>query len=435
MSSQRSTVGCLLNGIAVVLAILFVWSALAALFLVGAQQKLLAPDPYKQVLVEQNVYNRLPRLVAEQLDYNTSTGSDSDQAFIASIIKVASPALTSCLETSLGPSAYADMENAARQPTMSEVSAVKACLRADGVPTSVATSHNGIPVFFWMLSEPDWQAVLTSLLPPDWLKAQSESVIDQIYAEVQSGDRRPITISLTDVKTRLKGSEGLDAITRLIDAQPACTLDQLAELIGSIAQSQPLTSLPVCHPPDQIISALDPAIQSVLGLLADQIPDQYVISSGTSSSTGDPLQAGPDALSTLRTITIVAFLIPVLLLALVALCAARSVRGLLVWLGVPMLVAGAIGALLSAAGMAATNAAVSSAVSGRFGSTALAPDVADLQVQLIGAIGRGYMTAVLVDALVLTLIGAGLLVASFAVGRVKAPPQPQVTMPNRSWGP
>jgi hypothetical protein len=100
-----------------------------------------------------------------------------------------------------------------------------------------------------------------------------------------------------------------------------------------------------------------------------------------------------------------------------------------------MLVAGAIGALLSAAGMAATNAAVSSAVSGRFGSTALAPDVADLQVQLIGAIGRGYMTAVLVDALVLTLIGAGLLVASFAVGRVKAPPQPQVTMPNRSWGP
>jgi hypothetical protein len=402
----------------------------------GVQQKLLAPDLYKQVLVEQNVYTRLPKLVAEQLDYNTSGGSDSDQAFIASIIKAASPALTTCLETSLGPAAYADIENAARQPTRSEISAVKACLRSDGVPTSVAASHNGIPVFFWMLSEQDWQAVLTSLLPPDWLKAQSEKVIDQVYADLQSGNRSSITISLTDLKTRLKGSEGLDAVTRLIDAQPGCTLDQLAELVGLIDPSQPLKGLPVCRPPDQIVSALSPGIQAVLGLLADQIPDRYALTnSGLNGAAQDPLASPRDVLSTMKTITLVAFLVPVLLLALVALCAARSARGLLIWLGVPMLLAGAAGALLSAAGMAATNLAVSGAVGGNYGSTALAPDVVDLQVQLVGAIGRGYLTAVLLDALVLTLIGAGLLVAAFVVGRVKAPPQPQVIMPNRAWGP
>ena len=196
----------------------------------GAGQKLLRPDLYKQVLVDQDIYARMPQLVAQQVEYSLTgdaadggeaSGQDSDGAFIAGIARAASPALAACLRASLG-SFYESLAAGPGRPTAIEIGRVKACLRADGVPAGVGVFHKGMPVFFWLLLEQDWESILTPLLPENWLRTQSESVIDQIYAKLQTDEPTPpIRISLADLKASLRGADGLNAVVRIIDAPSA----------------------------------------------------------------------------------------------------------------------------------------------------------------------------------------------------------------------
>ena len=429
MASSRGG-GCLRSVLAAVAAILFVVASLAALVLFNAEQAFLRPDLYKKVMVQQGVYERLPELVAEQLVYSSSvipSGDEqdgetaSDRSFLAQIVAVASPALTSCLQTELGPSAYADLGAASRQATAAETNLVKGCLRANGVPVALADTHGGMPIFFWMLSEQDWQAILAALLPPDWLRAQSESVIDQVYRDLQAGQpTSAIKIHMGDLKARLTGEEGFNAVVQLIDAQPSCTADQLAQIQGLIDPTAPLEEVPICRPPEVALTLIYPNIRATLASLAEQIPDEaeFKYAGEQGPSAQDPLESPRQALNMVRTAVRVALLVPIVLLALVALFGARSIKGLLRCWGIPLLVAGVLGSLIAAAGLAMTHQAVSNAIlGGPAAHSNLAPGVLHLQVDILTALAGGYLDAFLVQVVAMALIGLAMIVVSFFVER------------------
>jgi hypothetical protein len=277
-----------------------------------------------------------------------------------------------------------------------------------------------MPIFFWMLSEEDWQAILTTLLPPDWLRAQFENAFDQLYADLQA-DRSGsgIKIPMADLKARVNGAEGFNAVLRLIEAQPACTLAQLAQIQTLTDPAAELKDVPICRPPDAVLTSIYPNIRATLAALADQIPDQAELKyGGDDESTGDPLATPRQVLGTLRALALAALLVPIVLLALVALCGARSIKSLLRWLGVPLVVAGALGILVAAAGLIATHVVVSSALQGGQGAhSGMAPGVFDAGVDVMSAVARGYLVAILVEAVVIALIGIGLILSAHFVER------------------
>lgn len=440
MSGSRRGGGCLAGlafVTAILLGILFVGSTLVVLLMFNVEQKFLQPGLYKDVMVQQNIYVRVPELAAEQIVYSSTripTGEEnegetaSDQALIVRIIALASPALSSCLQTELGPIAYADLGAASRSPTATEAEDVKACLRANGVPAEIADTHSGMPIFFWMLSERDWRNTLEVLLPPDWLRAQFESVIDQIYADLSSNQNQAaIKIPMTDLKARLQGDEGFDAIVALLEAQPVCTPDQLAQIQGLADPYQPLKDVPVCRPPDAAIIAIYPNIRATLAFLAEQIPNEAELKYATDpgSSSQDPLEQPRQVLSAMRTIVRASFLVPIVLLALVVAFGARSKKGLLRCLGIPLLVGGALGVLIVVAGLASTHQLVSNMLLGAQSSgSTMAPGIRGAAVDLMGAIAEGYLGAFLVQATAMAVVGLVMVIGSFFVDRPRPIPAP-----------
>jgi hypothetical protein len=419
--------GCL-TFLAVVAAALFVVLAPLTLALFNVERSFLEPGLYKRAMVEQNVYERVPELAAEQLVYGSTPHStdeeredeeSSEQTLIAGTIALASPDLTACLQGELGSLAYAELGADSRPPTEAETDQVKTCLRIHGVPIGLADTHDGMPIYFWILTEEDWRTVLEALLPPEWLRVQFESVIDQVYEALKGDGDGAVRISMADLKERITGDAGFGAVVALMEAQPPCDEDQLSQIQALTDPTEPLKDVPVCRPPEAVLVAIYPNVRATLAFMAGQIPDQAELKlGGESGSSEDPLQTPRDVLGAIRAIAYLSLLLPLALLGLVALLVVRSPRSLLRWWGVPILVAGVLTAAGAIVSLSVAPGSIADLMAGsRSSFTALAPSVLDTEADLMQAIVRGYLQAVLVQGVLLTAIGVVMVAASFYVGR------------------
>jgi hypothetical protein len=370
------------------------------------------------------VYRRLPSLLADEIIYSGSVSPtereeegapSSQQAFISEIFVAAPPDLASCLQDELGVPAYTDLRAATRSPTSEEVDRIKGCLRTYGVPASVADTEGGMPVFFWLLTADDWKLILDALLLPDWLQTQAESLIDQLFEALRSDERYPVlSVPLADLKARLEGEEGYAALLQVMNAQPPCTTDQLARIATIASSTDPLKDIPICRPPEEMLDALAPNLQATLSFFADELPDsaEMKLVDETDPSSADRFTALRNAVGAVDLVSRLALLVPIVLLALVALCAARSVGGLLRWWGVPLVATGVISLGIAGAGLAVTNA-VTGGVRG--GSSGISPGLMQLAADAGRSLGQAFMLTLAFEALVVTLVGVGMVAASMAV--------------------
>jgi hypothetical protein len=294
--------------IALLLAALFVVTAVIALPLFNIGLHLFNPGVYKRALDQQGLYDRLPAIAAEQL---------YTQAHYA------------------GPPLEAGSETQEATP------------EPDGGPPST----------FENLTQAGWEQFLSTLLPPDWLKAQTEDALDQAFAILDSTEPAPeVTISLVEWKAHVTGEAGVNAFLQLVRVQPPCNPDELRKWV-----TEGVTELPTCKPPDDVLAAATPRIQMMLNDVVADLPDEADLSQAfkgegedesreTPPPDSDGAMQGP--LPFLRTIRLGArlgLLIPAALLLLVALFAVRSWKGLMRWWGIPLLLAGLIGAALAVA--------------------------------------------------------------------------------------
>lgn len=349
-------------------AALFVLSAIGVIFTFFPISKLLNPDFYQQALEKENIYQRLPESIAVQLANTLSSPISGQDAEISLIT----------------------------------------------------------------LDEQEWEAILLELIDPAWLQSQSESVLEQVFdILLVSPDplNTPLEISVEDIKQRLAGPEGTQAIQQIIEAQPPCSVDQLLGVLqAGLGMETSIDSL-LCRPPDFILSKLNPFVEAFLDSTAGQIPDQVQFylplpepQSQVSEIAHDSEPEIPETLQTLRQInTLVTWspLLPIAFLFIMTLLAVRSLRDFMTWWGSTLFTAGIISLILSFFIFPSMN----------WGFAALVPMGLNEQISIPGLLGQfgiadifqelvnQLLLSIRIPASILTAIGFALLLGVFLLNR------------------
>lgn len=304
-SSDKRILAKLLAGF---FASLFIFSTVLVLLTFFPARQLLNPDFYKQTLADQGIYDKLPEYLAEQLAAEISPG-----------ICFENPELPRC-KTEEGSS-----------------------------------SKNDLPIYLLILDQEEWESILTTIIEPAWLQTQTENIIDQFFDVLLTSEdpvNTPILISLVELKSRLAGPEGTQALLLILNAQPSCTVEQLLGLLQlGLGLPTNLETL-LCRPPEYVLSELTPVIEIFLSGAVDLVPDQLSLSlpesviaspqSGNFQVSRAPIPKPIQVLRATRSVISISPLLPLLLISLVTIIVVRSVRDLLLWWGISFLAAGMI---------------------------------------------------------------------------------------------
>jgi hypothetical protein len=463
------------RSIAVLFAALFVLAAVFVFLLLNLDHTLLNAGTYKRALVENDVYARLPGLVAEQFESLSAFIADPCAGnALGCAIDGASPELQACLTEALGPDAYMAIGTGKRRPGEAELQVSQPCLDRLGgsepKPGPVANPLDGAsPVvqecarqalggeayasiqdggrppdegesgrintcyaqagetprgaggpmtFINNLAPEDWQALIAYLLPADELRQMTESTLDQVFAYL-NGRTDTATISLVKLKARLAGQSGRTLLALLLDAQPPCTEEQLAQINADDfgAEGQP----PVfCAASGAARERSMDKLQGQLDKAAAGIPDEAAIikpiSASDPSAGSGPLGREPvKALRMVRLGVLLSPLLPLALLLLVTLFGVRSVKGWLLWWGIPLTAAGLVALGMGIAVLPLLDWGwvhfAAARIPVMFASSSLVPLGRDLLRFVVEDLGK-WMT---VEAVLLVALGAGAIVGSFYI--------------------
>jgi hypothetical protein len=214
-------------------------------------------------------------------------------------------------------------------------------LLAATVATSVSQTPNMVP-FLRELTVEEWQLTISTLLPPEELRAMTDQTLDSTF-DYLNFRSNTVIISLLPVKAQLAGAGGVSIVRQFLAAQPACTVEQLTQMALGLMSG----NIILCNPPEEAIGLLEPFIQSQLQAVNASFPNEIALIPATESGTpNDPRLR----LQLVRSgIQFAPFFVSLLLL-LIAVLAVRSVRELLVWWGWPLLIAGLAAGLIALVG-------------------------------------------------------------------------------------
>jgi hypothetical protein len=275
--------------IAGIFAFLFIISASIMLLLYNLDATLLNSEAYKIALIEEDIYSRLPGFVVQQIQHGIMDDSslDSHDQF-------------------------------------------------DG--------DSGPPAYLRILSDDDWEYLIATLLEPEWLQTTVESVLDQVFDNLNSdAPPEPISISLVELKTKFEGPVGgpvgYQAVLALLEKQPPCSAEQLLQLGAAQLFGGEVDDFLLCKPPEILMDVVDPLMRVAIQSAAEHPLSDVSGSTDIKEFGDDPIQSFFIARSFLR----FGFLIPLAFLFLMTVFAVRSVRDWLLWWGVPLLLTGLIG--------------------------------------------------------------------------------------------
>jgi hypothetical protein len=424
------------TGVARFLAVLgcfaFVFTALFALVLVSVDGRLLNAGIYKRALASRQVYQRMPRLIAEQLSMPMSFNPCAENP-----LQCENPTaeFTACAIQALGQERYDLLTSAQDQPSQGELGLLQECAAQYSTvePPPDGEPAGGPPAFMQSLSVSDWEAVISALLPPDDLKLLSETVLDQIFA-FMDGQRDTVTVPLADLRRRIAGQGGVEAMVALIRAQPPCTDEQLAAMQASLSGGEGETVL--CRPPEEELQALMPQIQAQLEMAAAGIPDEAtLLTPEFGENSAEPGPFGTGAVGALRGLRLLMRLSPNLALfclLFISLFAVRTARGWLRWWGTPFTLAGSIAAAIAIASAASFEEVWLGLLADRIPSY-LTLGTAALLHDLLQAIFGAFMAGIRNGGLLLALLGLVMWVGSFFIrtrGPALAPEAPPAPPPS-----
>jgi hypothetical protein len=352
-------------------AVWFVVVTPVVIVLFNAEQHLLSSRVYKQALIQQYIYERFPRLAAEhlvhQMNYAGPAGEGEDEA---------------ASEESTGP-----------------------------------------PAPLPDLTRADYEAIISAFVPADWLQAQTERALDQAFANLApDAPTTPITISLAEVKARIGGPAGVDAVLRLVRSWPPCTEAEMRAW-GRVSPDSELEDLPTCRPPEERLALVTPQIEALLDAQAARILDQAEVSqvvggqaseeTARSVETNRPEEDPLTVLKRVRSLLRWSVLLPFTLMLLVTLFGVRTLKGFLRWWGIPCVIVGLIGMVLALAALPSLDSFLAANAANM--PPALSPGVRQAGFDVLRSVVRILVVWIGGEAWFIWLLGFGMLLASYLV--------------------
>ena len=327
---------------AAICALLFVFAAVGVVFFQAAGTRFLRAPIYRRALSGQRIYERAPRLAAD---------------LAVSALQFRSRAPDSAREA---------LDLAAR------------------------------------LTPADWEQLVGAIAPASYLRAQGESALDQLARSFHA-ETGPISVdvSLVEIKQRLTAGPAEEAFMAVLQRLPPATQQQIQE-----AGTLPAGS----RPPDAMLPQVRAQFREGMRSLAERLPDHFdPFAHGPLPGVGRLMTALADSQDTLLAIERWATwspALPAVLLLLIALFGVRSLRGLLLWWGIPCLAAGVLAALLALPVVTVARWTYAVLVQPLFPATAPATLI-DAIFGVMTAVVQEIMKAALVSAA--WLAGAGLV--------------------------
>jgi hypothetical protein len=211
------------------------------------------------------------------------------------------------------------------------------------LPSILAESVTGtalpaLPVAFKGLTPKDWEGFFRDLLPPETLKLMGDQALGSILAYLNNQSDIAV-LSLAPLKERMAGEAGTQAVLNLMRTQPVCTLAELARISMAMISQQELS---LCSPPEELVPLVIPLIQGQLQLSSSIVPSEVIVAQPEPGRL-DPRQR----LQFLRLVMQWFTVVPLLFLLALTVLAVRGLTDWFAWWGVPFLITGVIGVLVS----------------------------------------------------------------------------------------
>jgi len=222
-------------------------------------------------------------------------------------------------------------------------------------------------------------------------------------------------VTMSRLKSRIAGQDGLQALLQIIRAQPACNNQEIADIEALLAGQGSQANL--CRPPDDLLSRLTPVLEGQLQQLAAAIPDQNVIMSYQSFRANTDAAAGENLASGFRLARLSMRLsadLPLLFLLFTTLLVVRNPRTWMRWWGVPAFFAGLI-----AVAFAAVLAAAFEKIWIDLIIVSLPPylslGLVELGRDIVSSIIHSLLEGVVLGGILLGLLGLGAWIGSYFV--------------------
>ncbi len=409
------------RGMAVLLAIVFILTAVVALLLVGVDQELLVSSTYKNALASRQVYNRLPGIVAEQLVVGMNFSPCAANSLRCENID---PQVKDCARAALGDQRFNALSTADVKLTDAEIRLLQGCVRQYQPDLPGSTDSSGVfPGFIKSIDTGALEKAIAGLLPPAQLKPLADDLLDQLFSYL-TGRQEAITLNLVGLKQSLASQAGLDALLNVIRSQPVCTLQQLEEIM--IVALTGKGDLLLCRPSDKLLDLVTPLINTTLNVAVSTIPDTKVLAlpASLNSRSFGPFGQGPVG-GIRMAITIVRLSpdIPLFFLLLISLLVIRSPRSLLRWWGIPLFFAGLLSLILAWAASAFFERGWMAIILPRL-PLVIAPGLVALFHDLLRTVLQTYLKVILYAGGIMALLGLGMWIGSGFIKTIVEPPAP-----------
>lgn len=272
---------------------------------------------------------------------------------------------------------------------------------ANALHTKIADDANADP-YLKALTVADWQATITSLLPPEELKTLTDDALDSVFAYL-NGNSDSAVVSLLPFKQHLADPAGMEVIKQILRAQPACTAEQLVQLgLGLLGGNVGL-----CNPPEELMGLMTPLIESQLQVMTVAIPDQVTLISGAHNNTPDDPRIKLDKARALMKMTP---FFPLFFLFGISVFAIRSLLDWLKWWGYPFLITGAISSLMALIGSSTFGLIVQRAIQNQ--GSGLPPILFSTLRETVNAVTSQILKPVGVEGLILAVFGLGMVLVA-----------------------
>lgn len=403
---------------ALLLGIVFSITSATALLLEAMDHDLLNAGTYKEALTRQQVYTRLPRILAGQLIVLINNNPCAVNPLQCQNIPTV---FTDCARATLGSQRYTTLVSGYDMPTEAEFQQLQTC--EDKVDPdlrfqqSEANAPNGFPVLFKTLNINNMESLISSVLPTDELQTITENLLDQTFAYAD-GKQNTIAISMVSLKQRIAGAAGLEATLQIIRNQPTCNVQLLATMLAELQSGN--GSVILCSPPEEVLTTLAPLIQVTLKNASTQIPDSLIIypPAGTNPTSPGPLGGGlPGWIRMARLIMLLSPCLPLLVLLFITLLVVRTVRDWLRWWGIPIFFSGMLSVGLAVTITFFFDLVWVASLANRIPPD-LSPGVVGLGHDLAFAILQRLMVGVTYGGIFLVVLGLGMWVGSGFIKKV-----------------